>query len=543
MQSIIGSEAHKLTKYIIDSMDVECLSLLFDGGEEDIDDLLSQILEESVTVLDRSYESMSAKKKFELENLSDVIEETYRRFIFSYFIDSVLSDSFLMNWHNVEWSLLVQLYKLLSILAARDHSKSFQFSYAYPLWKMYKYQAVPRGIRDIKENKLCKEGMIITNEYKLGRKHLKRIKEEIEMNPILSKKLLPKKGSSGMWGNDGLQCKNGAELTLGSYNSSLRGPHPGYIVVDDFLDKSSLYSSEQRNKFIEVFDSEIMNMILSDGQVINVGTPFHENDLFGKLKKDPRWASFEYPSIFPDGSLLDYTRHTSGDILNKRESQGSIIFSREQLVTPVSSASSIFKEAVLRECYRDFKLVNSRHELTQSFNRIVMGIDLARSGEIGADYLVFTTLGVDDLERRWILNIYREKGLKFSSQKRALRKLYYAFKHDLIICEDNQMQAYLVDEGQDLAMPIEGHTTTTNKYDLEEGVPSLVISFENQKMLIPRGNDHSVELTDIFIDEATAITWGKSGFETTAEHDDTVLSLWKAELAARKATGFLHGFA
>lgn len=151
-----------------------------------------------------------------------------------------------------------------------SNSKSYSFSFATILWKMYRYEKATEFYSPSLEVKLCKEGMLITNEYKLAKRLIKKIRREIEDNPILNERLYPGAGADG-WANESLTCSNGAELTLSSYRSPNRGPHPGYIVVDDFLDKSCLYSKEARNRFHEVFQAEIMNMILPKGQVLTVG--------------------------------------------------------------------------------------------------------------------------------------------------------------------------------------------------------------------------------------------------------------------------------
>ena len=144
--------------------------------------------------------------------------------------------------------------------------------------------------------------MIITNEHSLARKFLAYIKEEIENNPPLREKLYPERSEN--WGAEEILAKNGASIQIKGSGSALRGRHPGWIVVDDFLDESSLYSKDQRDKSIDLFHSVIMNMILPGGQVIVVGTPFHENDLYADLKKKPGWRVFEYPAIYPNGRVI-----------------------------------------------------------------------------------------------------------------------------------------------------------------------------------------------------------------------------------------------
>src|SRR5690606_22368796 len=110
------------------------------------------------------------------------------------------------------------------------------FSYAYPLWKLFRYEKNNVSLPPL-ENNLNKEGMLITNEYSLAKKFLRMIREEIETNPLLRDRLYPT--NTDGWGREEIICKNGAMLQVKGANSALRGRHPGWIGVDDFLDESN----------------------------------------------------------------------------------------------------------------------------------------------------------------------------------------------------------------------------------------------------------------------------------------------------------------
>ncbi len=427
---------------------------------------------------------------------------------------------------------------LLADSTVVHNSKSFVGCFSYPLWRMYGYQKPNKERKTPKFFSLAQEGLIITNEYSLAKRHLKKIREEIEENPILRAKLLP--DSREGWSKEEITCKNGAYLTLKSYGSSMRGPHPGYIIVDDFLDKSCLYSVEQREKFIDTFHSEIMNMVLKDGSVGVFGTPFHDEDLYGNLKKSDEWKVFEYPGIQPDGRILDDTRHSFEELMNKRKSQGSIAFSREILVKPVTDASTIFPYSMVSRCFTDnYSLVQNFHSAPKEFVRIVCGVDLARSSNVGADDTVFTTLGIDEWDNYWLLNLKILHGASLGEQINQLKALHQSFRHEIIVCENNQMQQFFVDAGQAENLPMVPHTTGTNKYDLDKGLPSLALLFEQQKIRLPRGSQFSIDMVDQLVAQLTSITWTDKGkLEGSGSHDDMVMSLLMSVIAARKFSGF-----
>ena len=80
-------------------------------------------------------------------------------------------------------------------------------------------------------------------------------------------------------------------------------------------------------------------MLVPGGQIIVVGTPFHAEDLYGDLKTKNGWFVIEYPAIFPDGRILWPQRWSFKDLMDKKETQGSIIFSRENLCLPITNES------------------------------------------------------------------------------------------------------------------------------------------------------------------------------------------------------------
>lgn len=419
------------------------------------------------------------------------------------------------------------------------NSKSYSFSFAYVLWRLYRYTRTTQLITPPDEIRYYKEGMIITNEFKLAKKLLKKVKEEIQVNDILKEVLFPDK-SFGVWANESITCKNGAEVTLSSFRTSNRGPHPGWIVVDDFLDKSAIYSKEQREKFIEVFNAEIMNMILPQGQVIAVGTPFHEKDLYANLKESPLWRVFEYPAVFPDGSLLWENRYNFEALKNKRITLGSMIFSREILVRPVSDSTSIFPWSSLEQSFinmGNFRLVENLISYPVKFKKVGCGVDLALSGSVGADYTVIIVLGLDELNRYHLLHITRLHGASYNQQIATLQRINNNFRPSTILMETNGFQRVMSGLAKEAGMTniVEFTTTANTKKDLYNGLPSLAVIFERGEMKFPRGDEKSIELTNLICSELNSIAFDddKGTLESVSEHDDTAMSLFLAVKAMK----------
>ncbi len=413
---------------------------------------------------------------------------------------------------------------------------SYFWSNAYIVWKMYRYR------KSMKE--AMRKGYLFSFSQEQASDLLGIVKETIEESDELRDKLYP--GKSDGWARQEITAKNGVRVKTKGFGSSVRGAHPGWIIVDDGLKDNVIYSSDQRKKSIDYFHAVIMNMIVPKGQVGVVGTPFHSSDLYGDLKSKKGWHVREYPAIFPDGKILWSNRWNFQDLLDKRETQGNLIFSRENLVKPVTNESTIFPMHIIKRAYvgmDDYKFVESRQAFKKKFDRVVTSVDFSISSSVGADYTVIITTGIDDDDNMWMMNITRFKGKTFAEQMAIMKQVNHAFRPDIMILENNVFQQIFVQESERLNMPVEGHTTGTNKYDLKAGLPGLAILFERDKIKIPRGDQRSIDLSDSLAVELASVTWTEKGLEGVGEHDDQAMSLWLNSIGVKKLTsGFSFKF-
>lgn len=537
------SEAFRIFEEIINNLDDGGIKELLGGYSLDIERLYSVMLEEILQALYGKKNNINAKIGY-LDSIARQVEETLCIENLTYFIMSKIP-SFMLNWHHLEWGDIVQRYDKFNVIAARDHGKSFYFSNAYIVWKMYRYQPFisPQVSRfDLSTSKL---GYLFSFSQQQATDLLEILKGTIEENDEIREKLFPKSTSEG-WAKTEIVCKNGTRLRTKGFGSAVRGAHPGYITVDDGLKDNVIYSSTQRKKSIEYFQAVIMNMVIPGGQVGVVGTPFHNADLYGDLKSKRGWHCREYPAIFPDGTVLWRERWGLDELLEKRETQGNLIFSRENLCKPVTNESSLFPMDVIQRSYigmDDYIFTNSRDAYKLKFNNVVTSCDFSISASVGADYTVITTTGVDENDNIWLMNITRFKGKNFSEQMAIIKGINSAFQPDMIIMENNVFQQIFVQESDKMGLPVRGHTTGSNKYDLKLGVPGLALLYERGKIRCPRGNQASRDTADMLANELMSTTFTENGIEGVGEHDDCMMSLWLNTVGVRQiTTGFSFKF-
>ena len=547
-------ECLKVVDEIIDGMDDSGILELMSGSGGDIDKVLDNLLSDTYKVLYTGDTQIDFAPRY-TERLSESIEETLRCKNITYFITSVLPD-FQLGWHHLEWGDLVHRHNKLCIEAARDHGKSYYFSNAYAAWQLYRYSKPKKMIYSKRPSKSnSNRGYLFSFSLQQSVDLMEILKGTIEGNDILRERLFPDSRNSGAWASTNIVCKNGARLTCKGFGSSVRGAHPYWIVVDDGLKDNVIYSQLQRQKSIDYFHSVIMNMLVPGGQIIVVGTPFHASDLYGDLKSkskaatgsDKGWFVIEYPAIFPDGRILWPARWGFNDLMEKKATQGNIIFSRENLCRPITNESSIFPLKILERSLlrmENYTLVRNRDDFPMKFNKVVVGCDFAISGNVGADYAVFTVWGVDDeTGERWLLYFYREKGKTFHEQMQVLRGINVRFRPDTFVMEQNVMQQIFVQESDKQGLPVVGHTTGIDKYDLKTGWPGLAIDFERGKIHIPIGDKYSQDVKDLIFTDLGSVAFTDHGLESVGEHDDISSSFWLAKLAANLiTTGFKYTF-
>ena len=557
--TLIQSPTHQLeclntVHEIIDTMDERGINELFQCSGSDIDKMFDYMMTDTYKVLYTGDKEIDFVPKY-TEHLSSSIEETLRRKNISYFITSVMPD-FQLSWHHLEWGDLVHQYRKLCIMAARDHGKSYYFSNAYPIWKMYNYCRPNVGKLSGRRptNSNSNRGYLFSFSLQQSVDLMEILKTTIENNDILRERLYPDTRNSGAWASTNIVCKNGARLTCKGFGSSVRGAHPYWIVVDDGLKDNVIYSTIQRQKNIDYFHSVIMNMLVPKGQIIVVGTPFHALDLYGDLKTksiqssldNKGWFVIEYPAIFPDGRILWSQRWGFDELMEKRATQGNIIFSRENLCRPITNESSIFPLDILERSLvrmENYTLVNNRNDFPINFEKVVVGCDFAISSNVGSDYYVYTIWGVDEKRDMWLLNMFRDKGKKYHEQMQILRSINVRFRPECMVLEQNTFQQIFVDESSRQGLPVIGHTTGIDKYDLKTGWPGISILFERGKIHIPIGDEYSRNVKDLIFDDLGSVAFTEKGLQSVGSHDDISSSIWLATLGANKLfTGFKFSF-
>lgn len=449
--------------------------------------------------------------------------------------------------HLLAWEHLIENHRKVAINAARDHSKSTFFSYCYPIWRAWSEP----GCEVYIFSKTLDQAMEFLDIIVWGKNNLKGMVDIPALShlvPLEGEK--SKKGKSTRLKRTDVRLRNGSRFRAIGYGKAIRGAHPKYIVLDDPLNDEDMWSDTQRAKHIEYFKSAIVNMVPPDGQICIVGTPYHVSDLYGWLRKNPKYVFRRFPGIIKDPKsgqqhALFPWRWTLEQLLDKKEEIGSVSFAREILCEPITDDIAIFPSYLFPPCQDD--RLSARPTLAEIERRqlqVYAGIDIARSASVGADYFVIYVMGKDPLGNRHVLDIQRFKGESFKRQLERVELMNAKYQPQLVFIEANAMQQVWSDElRRTTDVPVKEFVTlASNKYPLDKGVPSLRILLENEKLVIPWADDgFTRKIIGPWIEECTQFGFIDGKLQGIGEHDDTVMAWWFAEEAC-KAGGFSWGF-
>lgn len=512
---------------IISNLPPKALQQLSEAYDNDIEKLLDEIFAQTVNVINFN-KTIESQKIDYLEQVKSSMDNSLKKLSYNYFKTTMLTN-FRQGWRNLEWGNMIQLFPNSVYLAARSHGKSFEFCYAFPLWRLYSYDRPNVMQPNTPDNQNRKETCIITNTITLGKEHIDKIVEEIEVNDLLAEKLNPN-GKASLAAT-GIETELGAKIHLRGKDGFIRGLHVGAAVCDDLPDESSIYSLEQREKLHNLFKGAISPIVEPYGYFLVSGTPYQERDLYYELKQDKRFKVFEYPAIFPNGKLLAPDRFTFDKLMEEKASLGSLVFSREYLVVPISDDATIFPYEILMRSVIGMENISFSDNIEGfpiKLKKVVIGADFAISGNVSADYTVYTVWGMDEQGLYYLLHMYRVRGASHDEQINQLVSLDQRFKPNMIVVENNGFQTILGSMAKQRGLRnIEPFTTTSsNKKDLHSGLPSLAAMFERGEIRIPYKAGRTKELVDVLFGEFNSIAFrsDKGTLESVSGHEDTCMS-------------------
>lgn len=471
-------------------------------------------------------------------NYEDRIYNSYKDIAFfsEYYLGIVLAK------HQIEMIDWIETYNRSNIQQSRDHGKTTSIAEVYPVWKI----CFNPNIRIL----------FVSKTLRLAKKNLNTVKRYLEMNESLIEDF-GEFYNKGSWEKTSFTISQRTNYRLKEatcecvgVNGNVTGGHYDLVICDDIVDDKNL-TEEQINKTIDWMTKTILPLISADenedeGALINVGTPKSYSDIHKWLEDNPRFATLKRPCILQgrwwDTERYYFTYDKNGVIQNctvKDKTEWLVLWPERQIIEKLllkkaEIGSDSFLSEYMLEIRNEETALFKKHWLEQSrtdnmlpmkdCSLVIQAIDFAYLRKKTGDYTVIITVGVDNKGNYYVYDMFRQRGFTPTKLKNSVISEYHKYYPAYIFGETNNMGNFILDtliEESDL--PIKRHDTTKhNKHSETEGIKSLAVLFENNKIKIPLDTKFDVLISDLF------------QYDPKQHTADTMMALWIAIYRLRK---------
>jgi len=188
--------------------------------------------------------------------------------------------------------------------------------------------------------------LLISNTGRLAEHWLDIIKEEILHNKDILNIFGNLKG--GVWRQDRIKLRTGIEICSLGLQYQIRGTGWAKIICDDMENKEIMESDNQREKFSEWFDADLLGRMHPHSQLTKIGTFLHP---LCKIKKmydnlDGRydaWVRMKYAALDENGQSTWPDRWPTEVIEQQRIEMGEKAFLSEKMNEPIFGTDHIFR--------------------------------------------------------------------------------------------------------------------------------------------------------------------------------------------------------
>lgn len=398
---------------------------------------------------------------------------------------------------------------------------SYFFGMAYPLWQIEKAAYESRGPIKI---------YMISNAQEQAEERLETMKVQVEENKHLQH-LLPPNSAGKQWSKTRLKFRDGSIVLARGFKQQLRGGHPHAIVCDDVVDDEAAFSAATRRRQHRYFFGSLSNMPLPGGHLHVIGTPQSKDDLYAELSVNKRYKYVRLPAVDEEGKILWPAVFSPQTLADKKLEIGAMLFTREYLCVPISSETSLFPDELFPPSIFDSDVhLGAPDEVWDQLGIVhrVTSVDFGISATQGSDYTVVTTLGMTENGTIWVMGIERYRGRQFHEQLRRIEAVYERFHPSKVVLEANQAQQVFGQELKRLTdIPVILFNMGKSKHSFHEGVPSLRVPFEQERVRFPFKGKHSERLIERLCAELQSFTLDESGkVVSVADHDDMGASFY-----------------
>jgi predicted phage terminase large subunit-like protein len=305
-------------------------------------------------------------------------------------------------------------YKKL-ILLPRGHLKSSIITIGYTLWSIAKNP----------KNRI----LIANGTYPLAATFLSQIKDHLQKNKKFVELFGDLTTGASKWAEDAITVKRKesyeakeATVTVFGIGGNLVSQHYDIIILDDLVNRENIHTSDRISDVI-TFYKDVLDLLEPGGELMVIGTRWHEADLYGWILDETNPEHYEYKFMTRtavegdyeivknsqggfeiNGGEIIFPAKFSREHLNSLLNKGIGDFSAQYLNDPVPSTESIFRYDW--KYYEDDDLKGK--ELIH-----YIGVDPAfydpNSRNLDVDYTAFVVVAVDAENNWYVRDIIRQR--------------------------------------------------------------------------------------------------------------------------------------
>ena len=228
----------------------------------------------------------------------------------------------------------------------------------------------------------------------------------------------------------------GAPQLLGlGIKSSITGKHAWYVITDDICNKDDRESRAERERTKRQYD-ELQNIRNKGGRIINLGTPWHKEDVFSKMPNIHRYDCYQTGLI------------TKEQLDHLRQSMAPSLFAANYELKHIASSELIFETSP---------------RFTDDWSVLRDGVSHVDAAYGGGDYTAFTCG-----KRDWDHNILYLYGRIWHCAVDKVMDVIIAEANRLMCvplkCEKNGDKGFVADEFMKRGLYASTYTESMNKF-------------------------------------------------------------------------------
>lgn len=425
----------------------------------------------------------------------------------------------------------VEYHRLVSIMAARGHGKSFTIFVLYQIFKAFLWEGYT--------------SIIVCNIPRMAVTNMRILKEMIGNNELLLEKKEVAKGKELKWTETEIEYNGGYIETI-SIGTSPKSAHVNMVVGDDVLRDDRKYSDAYNENY---FLGQLFPTInRKKGRMCVLGTPVHSEDLLHVLMQDTKgeiirdgrisakgFYSKAYPAILDSNKkeILLPEIYSYDQLMKIRDTQGIRYFDREYMCVCISDDSTLFPIELIEYCSDDLE----RYAFSGKEDSFyVIGVDVATSAAKSADYSAYVVLEVKENKKgglvKTLRHVFHDKGIQVDTQIEKIAELSKLFNNAFVLVEKNNVGVALIQGLEKGGINIKSYVTDAPK---KIGcVRYLINEMRNRRVIFPKENEYIKRVKDELKNFGVLKKGTREVMTALSGHDDLVDALWLALEASRQ---------